>query len=211
MKQSLNKSFSRRIGKSLSEQQKQIMKEKLEAHLLKPEEARSVTAEIGIGMGEHFINLCKSNPDNTHIGFEPYLNGIANALLLAKKENITNFQLWPNDMDLVFSKLPAESIHKLYILFPDPWPKTKQKKRRIICAERLELFADKIKKDGILYFASDIDDYSNSVVKLLSSSNRFNLIEKSSDAPHEYYIKTKYHQKAEAEGRSPKFYQAIRL
>ncbi len=205
----LNRSFARRIGKTLSGTQKQIIEEEMDNYILKPEEITNSIAEIGIGMGEHFINLCKAHPDKICIGFEPYLNGIANSLLLAKKAGITNLRLWPDDMDLVFHELPKNSIQKLYILFPDPWPKTKQKKRRIICEERIKLFAEKMPIGGELYFASDIEDYYNSVIKLLSSNPYFKLNSYNPKIPHENYIKTKYHNKAEIEGRVPQFCKAV--
>ncbi len=207
--QNLNRSFSRRIGKSLSSTQKQAIDEMLPEYTIKPHEITSCVAEIGIGMGEHFVNLARQNPNKLHIGFEPYLNGIANALLLAKKHEITNIRLWPDDMDLVFKDIPDAAIQKLYILFPDPWPKTKQKKRRIVCPERLELFAKKLISGGMLYFVSDIDDYTKSVVKLLSQSPFFELNANPDNIPHENYIKTKYHQKAESESRVARFISAV--
>ena len=122
--QKLNKSFSRRIGKTLSTLQTNAIENLLPNLLLDPTNLpkTSITAEIGIGMGEHFINMAQNNQNALHIGFEPYLNGIANALLLADKENISNIRLWPDDVDLIFTKLPDNSISKLYVLFPDPWP-----------------------------------------------------------------------------------------
>ncbi len=203
----LNKSFSRRIGKSLSSVQKNAIENLLPTYLLNPESlpTRIFVAEIGIGMGEHFINQAGLNPDIIHIGFEPYLNGIANALILAQKEEISNIRLWPDDMDLAFSKLPDGCLNTIYVLFPDPWPKTKQKKRRIICDSRLQLFSSKLCNEGTLYFASDIDDYVDSVEKLLKESKYFELMDNPSNVPHKGYIQTKYHGKAIAEGRTARF------
>lgn len=201
----LNRSFARRIGKSLSAKQKSIMEEMLDEFLLRPKEVSSAIAEIGIGMGEHFINQAKNNPDILHIGFEPYLNGVANALIMAKEENITNIRIWPDDMDLVFDKLPDNCLQRIYILFPDPWPKNSQKKRRIICPERLELSARKLTKDGNLYFASDIEDYADQVEDLLKKSEYFELLPNKENKPHPFYIQTKYHSKAIKEGRRARF------
>ena len=201
----LNRSFARRIGKTLSNTQKSIIDEMMETHILRPEEITKAVAEIGIGMGEHFINQAKNNPDIIHIGFEPYLNGIANTLIMAKEQDITNIRLWPDDMDLVFSKLPGNCLERIYVLFPDPWPKTSHKKRRIICTERLELFAQKLAKDGNLFFASDIEDYSAQTEKLIDESDLFELVKNASNLPHEGYIQTKYHSKAISEGRIARF------
>jgi release factor glutamine methyltransferase len=206
----LNKSFSRRIGKSLSTTQKHAIENLLPTYLLDPASLpnQNFIAEIGIGMGEHFINQARSNPDIIHIGFEPYLNGIANALLLAQKDGITNIRLWPDDMDLMFNKLTDSCLDALYILFPDPWPKNNQKKRRIICDSRLQTFATKMSKDSILYFASDIEDYVNFVEKSLNHSQFFSIIDNIANTPHTGYIQTKYHSKAIAEGRRARFLSA---
>lgn len=211
MPQPLNRSFARRIGKSLSTLQKDAITLLLPQFLLKPSELNhsALVVEIGIGMGEHFISQAQANPHLTYIGFEPYLNGIANALLMAEKEKIDNIRLWPDDMDLAFSDLPDKSLEAIYILFPDPWPKNKQKKRRIVCKERLDLFIRKLKKNGILYFASDIEDYVKQTQKLLKACSQFTLQENIQNIPHEGYVQTKYHAKAEAEGRKAVFLSAF--
>jgi tRNA (guanine-N(7)-)-methyltransferase len=208
-----NRSFSRRVGKTLSTLQKNALEELLPKILFVPEKLPKslFIAEIGIGMGEHFINIAKNTPDTIHIGFEPYLNGIANALLLAKKDNISNIRLWPDDVDLVLQQLPDASIEKLYILFPDPWPKTKQKKRRILCEDRLKIFEQKLVNNGILYFASDIEDYVINVQKIFKSFPNFKAISNENNTPHEGYIQTKYNKKAEEEGRIVKFLQWVKI
>ena len=213
MTQKLNRSFSRRIGKSLSTLQKEAIEQLLPTYLLAAEllPNKQLVAEIGIGMGEHFINQACYNQDIIHIGFEPYLNGIANALILAQKEDITNIRLWPDDMDLIFSNIPDGCLNAIYILFPDPWPKTKQKKRRIICDSRLQLFSSKLSDKGVLYFASDIEDYVNSVEKLLKKSAFFDLLDNPNNMPHAGYIQTKYHSKAIAEGRMARFLAAKKM
>lgn len=201
----LNRSFSRRIGKTLSAKQKDILEKKLDECILKPEEITEAVAEIGIGMGEHFINQAKCHPNIMHIGFEPYMNGVANALIMAEEAGLSNIKLWPDDMDMVFHKLPDNCLQKIYVLFPDPWPKNSQKKRRIICEPRLKLFHEKLIKDGELFFASDIDDYSDQVFSLLKESSYFDLLDNPNNDPHENYIQTKYHSKAISEGREAKF------
>lgn len=209
----LNRSFARRIGKSLSKIQKDAIENVLPSYLLDPapSENKKYVAEIGIGMGEHFINQAMLNPHVIHIGFEPYLNGIANALLLAQKNGVTNIKLWPDDMDLVFDKMPNNCLNAIYILFPDPWPKTKQKKRRIICDSRLQLFHSKLCKDGILYFASDIEDYVENVLKLLEESKIFKVSSNLKNLPHKGYMQTKYHSKAITEGRVARFLSAQKI
>jgi release factor glutamine methyltransferase len=206
----MNKSFSRRIGKSLSKLQEGLLENELPKYLLDPENltpAERYIAEIGIGMGDHFIGRARENPKALHIGFEPYLNGVANSLKLSKEQDIANILLWPDDMDLVFNKLPNNILDELYILFPDPWPKLRQQKRRIVNETRLQLFVSKLKPGGMMIFGSDIDHYFDVTLQLVQKSGYFKEIEAGTKAPQNY-IKTRYHLKAEEEDRVPRFLSA---
>ena len=129
---------------------------------------------------------------------------MANAIKLAKDAGVTNIVLWPDDMDLVFDKLPSDILSEIYILFPDPWPKLRHHKRRIINPTRLKLFASKLKEKGKLYFASDIAHYFNSAGEIIGATGLFKEIY-SGLVPFENYIKTRYHLKAEEENRAPEF------
>ncbi len=99
----LNRLYARRIGKSLSGVQQNLLDNELPKYLFSKEklvnEKRKVFLEIGFGMGEHFINQAKMNPNALFIGVEVYLNGVANVLKLAGEHNITNFLLFPNNLD----------------------------------------------------------------------------------------------------------------
>lgn len=207
----LNRSFSRRIGKSLSVTQKNLLEFDLPAHLYSHDALSSkaldkrVILEIGFGMGEHFINLAKLNPDTIFIGAEPYLNGVANVLKLAKDEQLTDFLLWPDDLDIILNDMPDDILHGIYILFPDPWPKTKQQKKRILNIERLKIFKKKLKDGGFLVFASDIDSYFEASKKLIDSDSSFKLATEEFTLPHAGYITTKYHQKSIDAGRTARF------
>ncbi len=205
------RSFARRIGKRLSESQQKIMAEKLPAFLVNSDipiehlaKNRDVILEIGIGMAEHFINQCKLSPDKFFIGCEPYLNGIANCLKLAEENEITNFKLWPDDADLILKNIPESSLDKIYLLFPDPWPKTKQKKRRFGQIERITILKNLLKPEGEFIFGSDIEDYTKDVLSIAIS---LGFLDNSNEgyASHEGYVQTKYHSKAIKEGREAKF------
>jgi release factor glutamine methyltransferase len=209
----MNKSFARRIGKSLSKLQLGLLDSELPKYTLDPSaipSASKYVAEIGIGMGDHFVTRAIEDSHALHIGFEPYLNGIANSLKLALAHDVTNIMLWPDDVDLLFGKLPDAFLDELYILFPDPWPKLKQKKRRIVNKERLKIFASKVKDGAIMHFGSDIDDYFDSVCELIGASGDFEPVTAGYNTP-DGYTKTRYHLKAENEGRRPRFLQAKRI
>lgn len=210
----LNRSFSRRIGKSLSISQKNILESDLPKYSLENllskmngadlEVPKIYIAEIGIGMGDHFISRASLEPSKVFIGFDPYLNGIANSLKLAKDHDVTNIALWPDDVDLILDKLPDAMLSEVYILFPDPWPKLRHHKRRIINLERLQIIAKKLRPGGFIHFASDIMDYFVSAREIIGQSGFFTEVYSGESAP-DGYIKTRYHIKSEEEGRVPYF------
>lgn len=206
----LNRSYARRIGKSLSGVQQNLLDNELPKYLFSKEklinEKRKVFLEIGFGMGEHFINQAKMNPNALFIGVEVYLNGVANVLKLAGEQNITNFLLFPNNLDLISNEIPSNSLDGIYILFPDPWIKNKQKKKRIFNKERLKILQDKLKDNGNLVFASDIENYFYEAIELIQQNGNFEIINKNDYLkPHDNYVITKYHQKAIKANRMPKF------
>ncbi len=202
-----NRSFSRRIGKSLSSLQQNLLEVDLPKCLLDPlalPKYDRYVAEVGIGMADHFVAKAGLDSSTLYIGFEPYLNGVANAIKLSKESGANNIMLWPDDMDLVFDKLPDGLLSEIYVLFPDPWPKLRHHKRRIINSERLKLFAQKLTAGGELYFASDIAHYFDSAQEIIKETALFEEVHNSS-RPFEGYIQTKYHQKAIEEDRLPQF------
>lgn len=209
----LNRSFARRIGKSLSTLQKDLLKSYLPKYLFSNDvllnQSKDIFLEIGFGMGEHFISQAKENPESLFIGAEVYLNGVANVLKLAKEKEVSNFLLWPNDIDLMLLNLPNDIIKGIYILFPDPWPKRNQRKRRIFNKERLEILRNKLQVDGFLVFASDIEDYFESSKRLICEDN-FRLLDERYITPHHGYIATKYHMKALDENRVARFITAYK-
>jgi release factor glutamine methyltransferase len=207
----LNRSFSRRIGKSLSVTQKNLLKFDLPGYLYNKSAVDALVGqkplilEIGFGMGDHFINQARLNPNMVFIGAEPYLNGVANALKLAKEQEVTNFLLWPDDLDIILNDMPDNILEGIYILFHDPWPKTKQQKKRILNIERLSIFKKKLRDGGFLVFASDIDSYFETVKKLINNDETFQAQSQDFTDPPANYVTTKYHQKSIDAGRIARF------
>lgn len=206
----LNRSFSRRIGKSLSASQKELLAMSLPRYLFSAEKIQKfyptdIFLEVGFGMGEHFVRQAHLRPDSLFIGAEVYQNGVANVLKLAAEQQLQNFLLWPDDLDLILEDLPDNALSGVYILFPDPWPKRKQHKKRIFNGGRLKLFSEKLKPEGFITFSSDIEDYFNESLALVKMNNELKI---SLLTEHNSYIPTKYHQKAIKEGRTPRFFSA---
>jgi release factor glutamine methyltransferase len=208
--QTLLRSFARRIGKSLRPADKLALAEILPQHSCDnlPQKTASydkIYLEIGFGMGEHFMNQVISNPSNLYIGAEVYLNGAAAVLKKLNAAGCSNYLIWANDVDALLTEIPAHFLDGIYILFPDPWPKRRYIKKRLVNAERIKILKAKLKADGNLIFASDILDYFLAVKRTLEADQDWNIKCTNGDEAYEGYVRTKYHSKAIQEGRDANF------
>ena len=129
--------------------------------------------EIGFGAADHVLHLAEGNPGIAVIGAEPFLNGVAKAVSGASEHKLQNLFLHHGDARDVMDYLPDGFLSRLYILFPDPWPKTRHNKRRIINERFLGDVFRVLKPGGQLYFASDIIDYVDWTVTRLKVDGRF--------------------------------------
>ena len=123
------------------------------------EDKKELWLEIGFGAGEHLAAQAQAHPDVGFIGCEPFVNGIATLLGLIEDRNLGNIRIYPDDARLLFSHLPEAGFERVFILFPDPWPKTRHHKRRLISPETLDQLARVMKDGGTLHFASDHMEY----------------------------------------------------
>jgi tRNA (guanine-N7-)-methyltransferase len=112
--------------------------------------------EIGFGNGEHLIALKNGFPDVGFIGAEPFVNGMAN--FLKDAEDLGNVRVHMDDAMMIVRSLKDQSLERIYILNPDPWPKTRHHKRRIVSQTNLDEFARVLKPGGRLVLATDVDD-----------------------------------------------------
>ncbi len=209
----LNKTFARRIARSLTDINKRAIREVLPGCLFSKERLLTSTfdkqyLEIGFGMGEHFLSQIKHNPSSLYIGAEVFMNGVANVLKKIGSAN-ENFLIWPDDIDLILAQIPPSSLDGIYILFPDPWHKRRYLKKRLLNSERLANFKDKLKDGGFISFASDIEDYFLYVKQLFTENGNFTIQDKDYSLPHAGYVETKYHKKAIKGGRVAQFITAI--
>jgi len=115
--------------------------------------------EIGFGGGEHMTAQAARRPDVLIIGAEPFQNGVASALRHIDEAGLTNVRVLDGDARDLMARLPDASLERVFILFPDPWPKARHNKRRIVQAEAVAEFARLLKRGGTLRFASDWADY----------------------------------------------------
>ncbi len=154
--------------------------------------------EIGFGGGEHMVAQAVRAPEVTVIGAEPFLNGVASALRHVEEMAAANVRLLFGDARELIGNLPNASIGRVFILFPDPWPKTRHHKRRIIQTSLIEDLARIMKPGARLRFASDWADYVDWTLERFSASPDFRWLGERADdwrTPPADHITTRYEQK----------------
>jgi release factor glutamine methyltransferase len=197
-----NRSFARRVCRSLSATSKELLEKFLpqfEVNLANPYEliipkSSEIFLEIGFGMGDNIVKMALANPDQYFIGAEPYKNGIVRVLRNIKEHNLKNLLIWPDDVSLLLPNLPDDSLSGVYVLFPDPWPKKRHQKRRLVSESFICTLSQKLASKGQLYFASDVKDYADQVLQLLLRCKELRTSD--SKALDENNCYTKYHSKA---------------
>ena len=118
-----------------------------------------VWLEIGFGSGEHLFFQAQSNPDVNFIGCEPYINGVATLLGKLQSQNLQNVIIYPGDVRDLMDVIDEQKLDRVFLLYPDPWPKRRHHKRRFVSKAFLDPLIPLIKTGGELYIATDIGDY----------------------------------------------------
>ncbi len=186
--------------------------------------------EIGFGNGEHLAGQALKNPDIGFIGAEVFKNGVANLLTLItgikekkdlpetgiklEKNRVDNIRIFSDDVRILFSQIPDSFIDKIFVLFPDPWPKKRHENRRFINHENLKEIARILKKGGILRVATDHKVYKSWTLHQLHDCPFFTWTATCGNdwkRPPSDWIETKYQRKALQEGRRPVFLDFVRL
>jgi len=211
-------------GKALRRHQAELVEEllpRLSLDLARPFEAappfaapkRALRLEIGFGGGEHLVEEATRESDVGFLGCEPFINGVAKLLAQIERRGLANIRLFRGDAALALDWLPEESLDRVYIFYPDPWPKRRQRKRRFINEENLDRLARVMRSGAELRFATDIDDYAAWTLARLRASKRFMWTATSSSSwnrPWAGWTQTKYESKAIAAGRSPVYLTFLR-
>jgi tRNA (guanine-N7-)-methyltransferase len=167
-----------------------------------------IILEIGFGGGEHLLHQAQCNPDVNYIGIDAYVNGVSKLVRSVYANNIKNIRLSDADAFYLLNVLPENSLDGIYLLYPDPWPKTRHRNRRFIQRDTAVLIEKIIKPYGFFRFASDIPDYVEWVFAALTNATSAYIdIDKKSSVPFENWIPTRYEQKAKREGRESEYYQ----
>ncbi|HEX2801640.1 MAG TPA: tRNA (guanosine(46)-N7)-methyltransferase TrmB [Phenylobacterium sp.] len=135
--------------------------------------ATEVWLEIGFGGGEHMAAQAAANPDALILGAEPFLNGIASGLRHIDEARLTNIRVHDGDARELMARLPDQCLGRAFILFPDPWPKTRHHKRRIVQAETVAELARLLKPGAPLRFASDVAHYVDWALEKITANPAF--------------------------------------
>lgn len=155
--------FARRIGRSLRDNQKKLISEFLPQLKFNMDEVKNfnqVTFEIGFGNGEFTLKNAIENPNDLHIACDPYLNGVAALLGKIKEAEIRNIRIFGDDARKLLDELPDNFLNNVYIICPDPWPKKRYHKRRIIQKDFIEYLRKKLMTGGHLVFVTDHHGYA---------------------------------------------------
>ncbi|MDP1737885.1 MAG: tRNA (guanosine(46)-N7)-methyltransferase TrmB [Caulobacter sp.] len=139
---------------------------------LKPD-AEAVWLEIGFGGGEHMAGQAERSRGTLIIGVEPFLNGVASALRHVDERKLANVRVHQGDAREVASRLPDGCLDRVFVLFPDPWPKSRHHKRRIIQPDFLVELARLLKPGGGLRFATDWAEYADWTLERVKASGLF--------------------------------------
>ena len=160
--------------------------------------AREVWLEIGFGGGEHLAAQARANSDVLILGAEPFLNGVASALRHLEAGRISNVRLHPGDARDLLAALPGASLSRIFLLFPDPWPKVRHHKRRLANAAFAAEAGRVLKPGGRLRFATDWADYAHDALDVFSRSPDFTWTVQQADdwrKPPADHVTTRYEEK----------------
>ncbi len=166
--------------------------------------AKQKFLEIGFGGGEHLVWQAQHNPGVTLLGCEPFEDGVMKVLTRIADDDLKNIRLHMGDARDVLRWLPQASIARAFILFPDPWPKKKHRKRRLVNPSTLALLARVMKPGAELRIGTDIGDYARTILQAFSAQTEFTWL---AAGPEDWRVRpidwpeTRYEQKAEREGR----------
>jgi tRNA (guanine-N7-)-methyltransferase len=214
----------RRMGRAMKASQSEALASALPAmrldldtpaptplNALFPVPVDDVWLEVGFGGGEHLFWQAENHPRVGFIGCEPFLTGVAKLLREAQKAGLSNLRVHDDDARQVLNWLPEASIGRVFVLFPDPWPKKRHRKRRFLHASELSSLARVMRPGARLRFATDIANYAEMVLQSMAGRTDFaprpgRHAERPADWPA-----TRYEAKAIKAGRPCQFFSFERL
>jgi tRNA (guanine-N7-)-methyltransferase len=178
-----------------------------------PAAPSEIWLEIGFGAGEHLIEQAKANPNVGIIGCEPFRNGVVAALAGFQRESLFNVRLRHGDAQAVVEAAPDAFFSRVFILYPDPWPKRRHRKRRVVAQSMIDALARVMCSGAELRFATDIDDYAGWTLARFLRSPHFRWAATGVDSwrrPWPDWRPTRYEAKARSEGRGSVYLTFVR-
>lgn len=168
--------------------------------------------EVGVGNGESLVTMAHANPDNRYLGADVHRPGLGHLLNRAQRLGLTNLRVFDRDVHELLPLLPAEALAGVYIFFPDPWPKKKHNKRRLLQPAFFAALRHKLSRDGRVYIATDSLEYATHLRTLLPElPGWMNLAGSDVLAPRlKHRVLTKFEGKGLREGRVPQEFALAR-
>ena len=168
---------------------------------------RPLHLEIGFGSGEHLADRADMLPDHGFIGAEPFINGVATALGHVRDKHLANIRIWRGDALDILHRVPDGALSFLYLLHPDPWPKARHAKRRMVNDGPVDLFGAKLNASGELRIATDDPTYlAWALMVMQRHEQQFEWLAEHLTGflePPDGWIETRYGAKSRREGRRP--------
>lgn len=200
------RTFGRRHGKKLSARKCALIANVLPAISSKNiKKAGNLILEIGFGNGEHVRDLAHTHPDSIIIGAEPFTNGVAALLSAICDENTNeilpeykNIRIWPDDVRHYLHETDSK-FSEIWILHPDPWPKAKHEKRRLLSADFLTILSTHLTNNGKIIIGTDHWEYFDWICEQIKST------ELKYSTPDLETIHTRYQEKNKAGTSAPKY------
>ena len=175
---------------------------------------KEVWMEIGFGAGEHLAHHARTNPGVGFLGIEPFINGVASLLNTMEQEGLNNIRLLNDDVRLLLGSLVQNCLGRVFLLFPDPWPKKRHLKRRLFSDNLLDQLSHKMLPDSELRFASDNMCYVRYVLELINNREDFiwepRYAQDWKTRPNDT-IKTRYETKAQSAGNPTIYLNFIKI
>ncbi len=135
------------------------------------ENAAPVTIEVGFGMGKATAIIAAENPDRNYLGIEVHRAGVGRLLGEIERRGLSNLRIIEHDaLEVLTHMIPDSSISAFHVFFPDPWPKKRHHKRRLVQRPRTDLFASKLMPDGYFYMATDWEEYGEEAWQQLAAT-----------------------------------------
>jgi tRNA (guanine-N7-)-methyltransferase len=171
-------------------------------------DGRPIWLEIGFGGGEHLATQAAAHPDIGFVGCEPFVNGIAMALGRIGATSLENVRLHPGDARDLVEVLPAGSVTRVFLLYPDPWPKARHQWRRFVNPENLAMLRRAMAPGAELRLATDMPDYVEHALAAVAEAPGWRVLD--AHGPWPGWPGTRYEAKALRDGRRPHYLTFVR-